>query len=836
MNKPTSFSLMYLASTAIILGIWPGASPAQEEDPVLEEILVTGSRARFSTADDAPVPVSVLTNEMLTNTGATELGRAIQAAAPSFNFSSSTISDGTDALRPATLRGLGPDQTLVLINGKRRHNSALVHVNTSVGRGTAGTDMNAIPISAVQRVEVLRDGAAAQYGSDAIAGVINIILKDSATDGIASMEYGQTFEGDGETWVANVNSGFALGSDGFLNLTYQYRDRGATNRAGLDGTRQYPCTDGTNIDFSCATIKTLDPREATFNRQSFRIGDADNQQHAFTTNMGITAGIGEVYSFLTYSSRDNQSGGFTRTASNPTGNVLSIHPDGFLPLINTDIEDFSLFAGYRWATAGGWGYDLSAGYGDNEFGFLISNSLNASFGANSPTSADAGKLGLDQTTFNFDASKLYDGGSIPVNVAWGAEYRDEGYQISPGEPVSYENGGERNPFTGQAYAPGFQVFRGFSPEEAVSRSRDSWGLYTDVESQVTDRLLLTGALRYEDYSDFGNTTNWKVSGRFDATESFALRAAANTGFRAPSMQQQFFNSISTQFVSRPGSAELFPEERGTFRNDSAVAQALGIPQLQEEQSDNYSIGFIWDPADNLNFTLDYFQVEIEDRIAISGAISATNPAIPQDIRDVLLANNVGAAQFFTNAGQTETSGFEAVMTWSRNLENGGIFRLDASAAFISTDVSGSVNTDGLLVGLEDVIFTSQDRSIIESWQPDNRASATGSYAIGSWLFLGRINYYGEYTIEEGSNSRQTFGSEWFPDVLVEYGFGDSGFSIQAGANNVTDTTPDRNLIGQTRGGSIPGIVDSPGVFTYSRRAAPFGFNGGYWYLKAIYRF
>jgi iron complex outermembrane receptor protein len=807
---------------------------AQEEE-ILEEVTVTGSRASFSTADDAPVPVSILTNEMLTNTGATELGRAIQAAAPSFNFSSSTISDGTDALRPATLRGLGPDQTLVLINGKRRHTSALVHVNTSVGRGTAGTDMNAIPISAVKRVEVLRDGAAAQYGSDAIAGVINIILKDSATDGIASMEYGETFEGDGETWVANVNSGFALGSEGFVNLTYQYRDRGATNRAGLDGTRQYPCTDGTTIDFGCSTITTLDPREATYNRNSFRIGDADNEQHALAVNAAIDIGMGELYGFATYSTRDNQSGGFTRTASNATGNVLSIYPDGFLPLINTDIEDFSAFGGYRWDTASGWGFDISAGYGDNSFGFLISNSLNASLGAASPTSARAGELALDQTTVNFDASKLFDAGAIPFNVAWGAEYRDEGYQITPGEPASYENGEQVNPYTGQKYAPGFQVFRGFSPAEALNRSRDSWALYADLESQVTDKLLLTGALRYEDFSDFGDTTNWKVSGRFDATDTFALRAAANTGFRAPSMQQQFFNSISTQFVSRPGSPGLFPEERGTFRNDSAVARALGIPQLKEEESDNYSLGVIWDPTENLSITVDYFKIDIDDRIVISGAISATNTAIPQEVRDVLLANNIGAAQFFTNAGKTETDGVEAVLSWAREMGHGQ-FRLDASAAFISTDVSGEVNTDGLLEGLEDVIFTSQDRSIIEEWQPENRASVTGSYALNNWLFLARLNYYGDYTIQEGNGDRQTFGSEWFPDVMVEYGFGDSGFSIQAGANNLTDTTPDRNLIGQSRAGSIPGIVDSPGVFTYSRRAAPFGFNGGYWYLKAIYRF
>ena len=824
--------------SSLLLGaaFWLPAASAQEEESVLEEVTVVGSRAVFSTADDAPVPVTVLTNEMLANTGATELGRAIQAAAPSFNFSSSSISDGTDALRPATLRGLGPDQTLVLINGKRRHTSALIHVNTSVGRGTAGTDMNAIPIAAVKRVEVLRDGAAAQYGSDAIAGVINIVLKDSSTDGFTSLEYGETFEGDGETWVGNVNSGFALGSEGFLNLTYQYRNRGATNRAGLDGTRQYPCTDGTEIDFSCTTITTLDPREATFDRNSFRIGDADNEQHALAANAAIETGLGELYGFATYSTRDNQSGGFTRTASNPTGNVLAIYPDGFLPLINTDIEDHSLFGGYRWDTNSGWGFDLSAGYGKNRFGFLISNSLNASFGPASPTSADAGELVLDQTTLNFDASRLFETGSVPVNIAWGAEYRDEGYRIVPGEPVSYEDGGEVNPFTGQNYAPGFQVFRGFSPAEAVDRSRDSWALYLDVESQVTDRLLLTGALRYEDFSDFGNTINWKVSGRFDATESFALRAAANTGFRAPSMQQQFFNSISTQFVSRPGSEGLFPEERGTFRNDSTIARALGIPRLKEEESDNYSLGFIWNPASNLSVTVDYFKIDIEDRIVISGAISATNPAIPLEIREVLQANNIGAAQFFTNAGKTETEGVEAVLSWTRTIGSDGLLSLDASAAFISTDVSGDVNTDGLLQGLEDVIFTAQDRSIIEEWQPENRGQVTASYATGSWLFLGRLNYYGEYTIEEGNGDRQTFGAEWFPDVMVEYGFGDTGFALQAGANNLTDTTPDRNLIGQSRAGSIPGIVDSPGVFTYSRRAAPFGFNGGYWYLKAIYRF
>jgi len=832
MTTPRRYLLVLITSCSIPFNL---ALAQEEYDDSLEEVRVTGSRASFSTADDAPVPISILSNETLTNTGATELGRAIQMAAPSFNFSSSSISDGTDALRPATLRGLGPDQTLVLINGKRRHTSALIHVNTSVGRGAAGTDMNAIPISAVKRVEVLRDGAAAQYGSDAIAGVINIILKDSATDGLATLEYGSTFEGDGDTWVLNANKGFALGEGGFLNLTYQYRDRGATNRAGLDGSRQYACTDGVNIDYSCSTITTLDPREATFDRESFRIGDADSTQNSFVANVGFMAGPGEIYGFLTYSDRDNQSGGFTRTASNSTGTVLEIYPDGFLPLINSTIKDLSYFGGYRWETGSGWDMDLSGGYGRNKFEFLISNSLNASFGPSSPTRAKAGDLVLDQTTFNFDASKLFEAGNTPINVAWGGEYRKEGYEIKPGDPVSYENGGALNPVTGGAYSPGFQVFRGFSPNEEVDEDRDSWALYVDLESQVTDRLLLTGALRYEDFSDFGGTTNWKLSGRYNVTDTFAIRAAANTGFRAPSMQQQFFNSISTQFVSRVGSEGLFPEERGTFRNDSLVAAALGIPQLKEEQSDNYSVGFIWDPLENLSITVDYFKIDIKDRIVISGAISASNPAIPESIRDILEANSIGAAQFFTNAGKTKTDGIEAVLSWSVPTDS-GIFRLDASGAFINTDVSDDVNTDGLLEGLEDVIFTAQDRSIIEEWQPDNRASVTGSYGFSNWMLLARINYFGSYTVQEGNGTRQTYGSKVFPDVLVEYTFGDSGFSLQAGANNLTDTKPDKNLIGQSRSGTIPGIVDSPGVFTYSRRAAPFGFNGGYWYLKALYRF
>ncbi|GAB4191203.1 MAG: TonB-dependent receptor [Wenzhouxiangellaceae bacterium] len=811
------------------------AAGADDDSVDLDRLAVTGSRAKYRTVDDSPVPVDIIEAEDLRRTGQTETGRAIQALIPSFNFSSSTISDGTDALRPATLRGLGPDQTLVLVNGKRRHSSALVHVNTSVGRGTAGTDLNAIPFSAIQRIEVLRDGAAAQYGSDAIAGVINLVLKDSPSYREVNAQWGQTYDNDGDTLLANANAGLPLG-DGFLNLTYEYRDRDPTNRAGLDGTRQFPCTDGANVDFTCTDITTLDPREATFDRQSFRIGDAESEQHAVVANLGVPLGErGELYSFFTYSTRDNQSGGFTRRPVDSTRTVLEIYPEGFLPLINTDIEDLSVFGGYNWTLGDGWDFDLSAGYAENTFGFFISNSLNASLGPTSPTSADAGELEFNQTTFNFDVSKPIYLESTALNLAFGAEYREEEYIIRPGEEVSFSDGGAINPLTGEAYAPGFQVFRGFSPDNAVNEDRDSFAAYVDLEAQLTDSLLLTGAVRYEDYSDFGDTLIAKGAFRFDISYSLTLRGSVSTGFRAPSMQQQFFNSVSTQFVSGPDGG-LIAQERGTFRNDSAVAQALGIPGLKEEESENYTIGAVWKPTSELTFTADLYKIDIDDRIVISGAISATDPDVPQTIRDTLNAQGISAAQFFTNAGTTETVGVELVASWERAFSDGSNLELIAAGAYTDTDVEDGVNAPDLLSGLDDVLFTSQDRSIIEDWQPNSRVTLTGTYSFGNWTLVARLNRFGKYTVQEGNGDRQTFGSELVADLQVGYEFPGTGFSILAGANNINDQTPDRNLIGQSRGGSIPGIVDSPGVFTFSRRAAPFGFNGGYYYLRTTYRF
>ncbi len=823
-------------SLAISTVVTQAQTKAGDED-LMEEVVTIGTRlAKGRTATDLPVAVDVMSAEDMKNTGQTEVGRMLQTTMPSFNFSSSSISDGTDALRPATLRGLGPDQTLVLINGKRRHNSALIHVNTSVGRGTAGVDMNAIPSSAIKRIEVLRDGATAQYGSDAIAGVINIVLKDDNDYGQAAASYGETKESDGETSIFSINKGFSLAETGFLNLTYEYRDRGHTNRAGLDGSRQYPADPDTG---------QFDPREFSFNRNSFRIGDAESTQNSFIANLSVPVNDDRFYSFLTYSRRENTSAGFYRTADDdrnpvtPTGEPQ--YPDGFLPLINTDIDDYSLALGYE-MEIGGWHADFSVQRGRNLFAFNISNSLNASlveaFGS-SPTEADAGKLEIELTTYNVDIQQVMD----QLTLAFGLEMKEDQYEIHAGDPLSFL---DYDPVGGPAgTAPqGIQVFPGFKPENAVDEERDAKSLYADVEYTINDGLLVSAALRYEDYSDFGDTVNGKLAARFDISDQLRLRASTSTGFRAPSMQQLFFNNVSTQFTG-PGGA---PEERGTFRNDSSIARALGIPKLTEEESLGFAVGFVWTPSDALTLTVDYYDIEIDDRIVISGAIAqGLDPALDA----ILAAEGANTAQFFLNAADTETDGIDLVATYALDT-NAGQWRFSAAANFTETDVD-KVRAPATLSNnpaVQERVFTEQDISIIEDWQPEDRYNLTANYSSGNFSANLSFNRYGEYKVLDscasGGNDclSQTFDAKWLTDVQVSYDLG-NGAVLKLGGNNIFDETPDKNEVGQSRSSPAGGLIDpvtgqvaanSPGVFKFSRRSAPFGFNGAYFYGGISFEF
>ena len=824
----------------------------------VDAVVVVGTRSIGRRALQAPVPIEVVDREQLSITGQSETGRVLQMLVPSFNFSSSTISDGTDALRPATLRGLGPDQTLVLVNGKRRHKSALLHVNTSVGRGTAGTDFNAIPSSAIERIEVLRDGAAAQYGSDAIAGVINIVLKDDVDTGAADIYWGQTYEGDGDTWNANANYGMKVGESGFLNLTAEWRDRDRTNRAGLTGVRQYdwveedpgrPADQTLEIENDDGTVTEkpvwFDSREYTFERQNFRIGDADSTQKVGFYNFGLPLAAGlELYSFGGHSSRQNNSAGFYRRANQAARTVTEIYPDGFLPEINTDIGDTSLALGLAWThEATDLNVDVSINHGLNTFDFLISNSLNASYGPSSPTSADAGGFELSQTAFNLDVTYPLDYQSSLINLAGGVEFRREGYGIHAGEPLSWINAG----LGADGAAGGIQVFPGFRPDNEVDENRTNIAGYADFESYLSGQpgtgLLVGAAVRGEQYSDFGATVTGKATARYDLTEQVAVRAAGSTGFRAPSLQQLYFNNISTQFkvdaddIDGDGNTEeLVALEVGTFRNDSDAARALGIPELKEEIAFNVSGGFVLKPLEKAWLSIDGFLIQIDDRIVLSGSFSADKVA-------GLAAAGASSAQVFTNVAQTRTQGVDVAAGYLYAFDNESLLNLRVAFTWADTEVIGDVDAPEILVGLEDTLFPSQERSMIEEWQPNTRVNLSADYIVGDLTIGGALRYFGSYTVQEGSGddpARQTYGGKWLTDIQGNYRLNE-GLSLTIGANNLLDQLPDPNEIGQSRGGTLEDstghvLVDSPGVFTYSRRSAPFGFNGGLYYAKLSYRF
>ncbi|MCB1051517.1 MAG: TonB-dependent receptor [Acidobacteria bacterium] len=776
-----------------------------------EELVVIGNRVE-RTALETPAPVDVFRGEDITQTGATELGRALQAMAPSFHLATSTISDGTDSVRPMTLRGLGPDQTLVLLQGKRRHHSALVHVNGSVGRGSAGVDLNAIPSSAIDKIEILRDGASAQYGSDAIAGVINLSLRSKPGTRVQS-QWGETYEGDGETVQLGLSHGMNWG-DGFFLVAAELRNREATNRAGLDPRQQYRALpDG-----------APDPREMTIDRLNHRYGDADSDNTYFFLNGSRPFSAGTFYLFGGLSQREGESGGFFRRALDAR-TVPEIHPDGFLPLIQTDVDDFSFGVGFKTVWRGSQ-LDFSLTSGENQFDYHVANSNNVSMGPNSPTEADAGGLALQETTLNLDGVSFGEAGGLgALTFAYGLEWRRENYQIKAGEPASYIDGGFPDQFGGTA-SPGIQVFPGFRPSNEVDEDRDNLGLYGQFSVQPKEKWETSLALRYEDLGDFGDNLSGKLASRYELTDHTALRGALSTGYRAPSLHQVYFNNTSTQFVFDNQTGGLIPFEVGTFRNDSAVATGLGIPQLKPETSQHLSLGFTARPRPNLQMSLDFFAINIDERIVLSGLFrSETENGQPVDgpIGSVLNPLGVAAAQFFTNAVDTETRGADLVVSYVPPAWRGLQMETNFSANWSKTEVVGEVKTPGALAGLGETLFDRIERERIESAQPRvsydlnlNLRHRWGDLHLHS-------HYYGSVkTVESAANPDldQTFSGKWITDLDLGRKFGKS-WRINLGAQNIFDVYPDRNR----------DEISFNGIFPYPRRTAPFGFNGGSYYLR-----
>ena len=829
------------------------AQDAADDDEVIEVVTTIGSRSsQPRSASDKPVAVDSIGSETMQATGQTEVGRMLQSLAPSFNFSSSSISDGTDALRPATLRGLGPDQTLVLVNGKRRHQASLIHINTSVGRGTAGTDMNAIPAASIKRIEVLRDGAAAQYGSDAIAGVINIVLDDDSEAGHFGVSVGEFSEGDGQTTNVNFSKGFELGDAGFLNATFNFRDRDFTNRAGLHGSCQFPGCADTD---SNGIVEAGDPREVTAPRDTFRIGDAISEQFAMTLNTAIELGEGELYGFVTYSSRDNESAAFFRHNANTGGNAPMADgdatiPAGFLPKINSEIKDLSYNFGYKVEFSNDATLDLSYTDGGNTIDYVTSDSINSSFAntlrfttaltpdeirATVPRESAAYGLELNLRTINLDFTQTID----DLFFAMGVELRTDEYKIIAGEEYAYRDYDTENGISlyAEDRSAGIQGFPGIGPQSAVDEERDVFSVYLDGEYSFSDNLLVNGAVRYDDYDGFGDTANFKLAANFGLTDNVRLRAAVSTGFRAPSMQQLYFNNVGTQFVPDVNDVngngnvdELIAVQVGTFRNDSTLAQGIGIPELKEEESTNFSVGLAADITDRLNMTIDYYSIDIDDRIVVSNRLGF---GLSNALDAALIQAGAGAGQFFLNGADTETDGFDIVAEYSGIELAGGDIDLTLAANFTETDVVKVFTPPGS--GLESVdvedVFNSQDISIIEEWQPEDRISLSALYMRDALSVNLALNRYGEYTVTDGG--RQTYGAEMLTDINISYSF-DNGITVNLSGNNIFDVTPDKNEIGNSRTGAIedgPGgsiIVDSAGVFQFSRRSAPFGFNGAYY--------
>ncbi len=691
--------LLALLASASLAQTAPANSAAVKDDPIkLEAFVSTGTRFNDRTIVQSPVPIDIVSAKEMQQGGYTETSQMLQALVPSFNFPRPSLTDGTDHIRPATLRGLAPDQTLVLINGKRRHTSALVNVNGSVGRGSVSVDFNAFPSSAIDRVEVLRDGASAQYGSDAIAGVINVILRKDVGWGFDAT-YGTTKEGDGRDLKVSGYAGTKLGTAGSLFVTAYARNHSPTNRSAPDTRQQYfgrNTTTGALTAISgnfgsgtglTAANGTLDPREATVNRLNHRFGDPRVKEQGLFVN-GETPFAGwTAYFFGGATQRHGEGAGFARRAGDDR-TVRAVWADGFLPVVQSNIWDLSAGAGLKGKIEGGWMLDVSTVLGTNSLAYTTAQSNNVTLGAASPRSFYAGTLNFRQSTTNVDLTNQFNTGlKSPLKLALGGEFRREGYGIRAGTPDSYRDGGVRildGPNAGAQGAPGAQVFPGFRPSDAGSHTRNSYAFYADAEQSLTETWLVSGAVRFEDYTDFGNQTTAKLATRVALSDAFAVRGSISTGFRAPHLAQQWFSATSTNFIGG------VPFENKTFPVSDPVAKALGARALKPETSLNESIGFTWQATTGFNASIDFYQVKIEDRIVLSSNFTggAGSPFLAYLASQGLTGTTGG--RYFTNAVDTRTRGVDLSARYVWRINQGQKVTFTAGANANKTEVTKTV--------------------------------------------------------------------------------------------------------------------------------------------------
>ena len=814
---PTSLSvavLFALSSVAIAQDTAAPAAPAKAKD--LSAVIVTGTRASDRTVSSSLTPIDVVSAKVLQQTGTTDLPTALARIIPSLNFPRPAAADTADTQRPAQLRGLSPDQVLVLVNGKRWHAGAILLNNGVIGRGSQSVDLNTIPLSAIDHIEVLRDGASAQYGSDAIAGVINIILKTGAKGGDVEVSGGQYSAGDGRQWQGSANFGIPLNDDkGWLRLSVQSGNQNHTNRAGVDNRAGFPAL-GVN----------------------FRQGDPDVRDNnvLLNTQYDITPDV-QFYAFGHYGRRQSTSPAFFRYGTNsPKPNnplIGQVYPDGFLPLEHADSTDQSLVAGLR-GKLNGWRWDLSGNFGQNRVSYETINSLNyaylTDFGS-TPTEFHDGILSAKQQSVDLDIAKDVSIGSLPnpVTVAFGAQYLRQTYGITAGSLPSWYVGSS-------GVSGGAQGFAGWQPANAVDASRHDVAAYLDLETNLTDRFAVAAAVRHEHYNDFGNTTSGSLSGRFDFTDTFAIRGSASTGFRAPALGQEYFSQTSSLFFANGNSTGLPAGiyNAGLVPVGSQIAQLLGSEPLKPEKSRNVTLGTVWNPTAAFSLSVDVYQIRIQDRIALSGAIATTSPTVQNYLAANGISNlNFRSLNYFTNAGTTRTRGVDVVTSYLADLGNAGTLATTLSANYNQNVVTDVKPNPAVLTNLG-VNFVRLNRQDIKGYManstPRSKLILSEQYNVGNWGVTGTLTRYGRYTSYVSSLASynpvtgvvdQTFTPKWILDLAVNYHLNNWMFTL--GADNALDTYPDRNIANNTNNGTL----------LYST-FSPFGYNGAYVYGKVRY--
>jgi len=836
----TKFGSLAISLSLLTLPVIPSFVAAADE---VEEVVAVGTRRDARSVGDSPAPVDVISGSDIKNQGGVDMDYMIRTLVPSFNVNTQPISDAATLIRPANLRGLPPDNMLVLVNGKRRHRGSVISfLGGGIADGAQGPDISAIPSIALKKVEVLRDGAAAQYGSDAIAGILNFVLNDSSEGARLEIKNGEYSEGDGDTWRIAANVGMPFTENGYANLSMEIQEVDPTARSAQRGDAQSLIDAGVPVwkhPFGNGEAQVWGSPQVT-------------DDYKFTANVGLDLDDSKkFYMFANYAEKNVLGGFFFRNPNNRTGvyddgsdirliadagqaaggartcasnvdatagNLVGaaldaylnddncfvfneLFPGGFTPSFGGDVTDWSIASGVSGTLESGTEYDISVHVGENRSDFFIMNTVNPSLGPQSPTEFNPGSYIQLEKNFNADFVRSIPMDSFDLSFAYGFEWREEQFEIVNGDVASFTTG----PYFNQGFGIGSNGFAGFTPDIAGVWDQQNYAVYLDFEGDVTEKLVLGFATRFEDFDTFGTTTNTKFSALYRATDNVKLRTTISTGFRAPTPGQSNVSNVTTASVS--GTGELV--QQGTLSPTNPIAATAGGKALQPEESDNFSFGVVWDVTDALNVTIDAYEIELTDRIALTGNFSLTDAQ-----RAALVAAKVPGAsdmqtfRFFTNDFDTTTDGIDVVATYSTEIGDGV-----TDFTFVYNETETEVDSSSLL--------SASRIAALEALLPENRWNLSAVHNVGDWTILARYMYVGESEYYYGLNDLgnpdiTTLDDQTQLDLEFTRDMGNYQFTI--GAENITDEYPEEDT----------GVTCCGAIYP---EFAPLGFNGAFYYIR-----